>query len=30
MDYYLAIKKKEVLPFVTIWMDLQSITKLNK
>ena len=30
MDYYLAIKKKEVLPFVTIWMDLQSIMKLNK
>ena len=30
MDYYLAIKKKEVLPFVTIWMDLQSIMKLSK
>ena len=25
MDYYLAIKKKEILPFITAWMDLESI-----
>ena len=23
MEYYLAIKKNEILPFVTIWMDLE-------
>ena len=22
MEYYLAIKKKEILPFVTAWVDL--------
>ena len=27
MEYYSAIKKKkEILPFVTAWMDLESIT----
>ena len=25
MEYYLTIKKTEVLPFVTAWMDLQGI-----
>ena len=25
MEYYSAIKKKEILPFVTIWVDLESI-----
>ena len=25
MEYYLAIKKKEILPFATTWMGLQSI-----
>ena len=26
MEYYLAIKKeKKILPFVTVWMDLESI-----
>ena len=25
MYYYLAIKKKEILPFVTAWMDLENI-----
>ena len=25
MEYYSAIKKKEILPFVTIWMDVESI-----
>ena len=25
MEYYSAIKKKEILPFVTAWMDLESI-----
>ena len=26
MDYYLAIKKKEFLPFVTAGMELETIT----
>ena len=25
MDYYAAERKKELLPFVTAWMDLESI-----
>ena len=25
MEYYLIIKKKEILPFVTIWMNLEDI-----
>ena len=25
MEYYSAIKKNEILPFVTIWMDLEGI-----
>ena len=25
MEYYSAIKKKEILPFVTAWMDLENI-----
>ena len=25
MEYYLAVKKKEILPFATAWMDLDSI-----
>ena len=25
MEYYSAIKKKEILPFVTRWMDLEGI-----
>ena len=25
MEQYLAIKKKEILPFVTTWMDLEGI-----
>ena len=25
MEYYLAIKKKEILPYATTWMDLQGI-----
>ena len=25
MKYYLAIKKKKILPFVTVWMDLENI-----
>ena len=24
-DYYLAIKKKDILPFATAWMDLESM-----
>ena len=26
MEYYLAIKKKSDLPFVTVWMDVENIT----
>ena len=25
-EYYLAIKKNEILPFATTWMDLEGIT----
>ena len=25
MEYYSAIKKKKVLPFATVWMDLKNI-----
>ena len=25
MEYYLAIKKKKVLPFATAWLDLENI-----
>ena len=25
MEYYSAIKKKKMLPFVTIWMDLETL-----
>ena len=25
MEYYSAVRKKEILPFVTIWMDLERI-----
>ena len=25
MEYYLAIKKNEILPFVTTWMELEGI-----
>ena len=25
MEYYLAIKKNEILPFATTWMDVASI-----
>ena len=25
MEQYLAIKKKEILPFITTWMDLEGI-----
>ena len=25
VKYYLAVKKKEILPFAAVWMDLQSI-----
>ena len=26
MEYYSAIKKNEILPFVTMWMELEGIT----
>ena len=25
MEYYSAIKKKKILPFSTVWMDLENI-----
>ena len=25
IEYYLAIKKKEIMPFATTWMDLENI-----
>ena len=25
MEYYSALKKKEILPYVTIWMNLEDI-----
>ena len=25
MEYYLAIKKKKILPFATVWMDLENL-----
>ena len=25
IEYYSAVKKKKVLPFVTVWMDLENI-----
>ena len=25
MEYYLAVKKKKILPFATVWMDLENI-----
>ena len=25
MEYYLAVKKKKILPFATVWMDLGNI-----
>ena len=30
MEYYSAIKKNEILPFVTTWIDLEGIIKWNK
>ena len=27
MEYYSAIKKEKILPFVTAWMDLENIIK---
>ena len=26
MEYYASERKKELLPFVTVWMELESIT----
>ena len=25
MEFYLAVKKKKILPFATVWMDLENI-----
>ena len=29
MEYYVSVKKKDILPFVTAWMDLE-ITMLSE
>ena len=29
VEYYSAFKKKEILPFVTLWMDLEDIMQLK-
>ena len=26
MEFYSAVKKKKVLPFVTVWIDIEDIT----
>lgn len=30
MEYYLAIKNNEILPFAKTWVDLEGICKWNK
>ena len=30
MGYYLEMRKNEILPFATMWMELEGIAKLNK
>ena len=30
VEYYLALKKKEILPFATTWMNLDNIVLRNK
>ena len=25
MEYYLAVKRKKIVPFVTVWVDLENI-----
>ena len=25
MEYYLAVRKKKILPFATVWVDLENI-----
>ena len=30
VEYYLAIKKKKILPFVTVWMNLENIMLSEK
>ena len=27
MEFYLAVKKKKILPFATVWMDLENIMR---
>ena len=29
VEYYLAIKKKKILSFVTAWMDLENISEIS-
>ena len=30
MGYYSAIKKNEILPFVTTWMDLEALCQMKE
>ena len=29
IEFYLAVKKKKILPFATVWMDLENILQVK-